>query len=91
MAAPVLESTTDFQLVFYALIAQSLGKLGGVYYYDLNKGALAEEAFLEEKTALLDTHLQAFSNPLNGYEKCESISTCRYCAYVRLCGKEDLI
>lgn len=86
-----LEGTTDFQLVFYALIAQSLGVLGGVYYYDLKKGSLVEEAFLEEKTALLDEHLQTLSKPLNGYEKCEGLSACRFCTYVRLCAREDLI
>lgn len=86
-----LEGTTDFQLVFYALMAQSFGKIGGVYYYDLKKGILIEESFLEEKKVLLDAHLEGFRAPINGYEKCETLATCRYCPYIRLCGKEDVL
>jgi len=44
-----LESTVDFQLVFYALIASDLGNVAGVYYYDLKEGFLVEDDFLEEK------------------------------------------
>lgn len=86
-----LENATDFQLVFYALIAKSLGTLGGVYYCDLKKGTLIEETFLEEKTALLDEHLDLLRTPLNGYEKCEGLAACRYCPYTRVCGREDLV
>lgn len=86
-----LESTVDFQLVFYALIASSLGKVGGVYYYDLKEGTLVRENFLEEKKELLNRKLQELSKPLNGYELCEDIKPCRLCPYVQLCGREDQI
>ncbi|AFL69304.1 PD-(D/E)XK nuclease family protein [Sulfurospirillum barnesii] len=86
-----LEATVDFQLVFYALIAATLGRVAGVYYYDLKEGILVPETFLEEKTARLGDILKELSAPLNGYELCEDIKHCRLCPYTLLCGKEDLV
>jgi len=86
-----LESTVDFQLLFYAFIASSFGKVGGVYYYDLKEGVLVSENFLEEKKALLHVKLQEFSKPINGYELCDEIKHCRLCPYVVLCGREEQI
>ena len=86
-----LESTVDFQLVFYALIASTLGKVGGVYYYDLKEGKLVPEDFLEEKKALLHVKLNELSQPVNGYELCDEIKHCRLCPYVLLCGREEQI
>lgn len=86
-----LESTVDFQLVFYAHIASTLGKVGGVYYYDLKEGVLVPENFLEEKKALLHVKLQELSKPINGYELCDEIKACRLCPYVQLCGREEQI
>lgn len=86
-----LEATVDFQLVFYALIASTLGKVGGVYYYDLKEGKLVSENFLEEKKALLQVKLQELSKPINGYELCDEIKHCRLCPYVLLCGREEQI
>jgi inactivated superfamily I helicase/RecB family exonuclease len=86
-----LESTVDFQLAFYALIANTLGRVKGVYYYDLKEGVLIEENFLEEKKALLAMKLQELSKPINGYELCDEIKHCRVCPYVELCGREEQI
>ena len=86
-----LENTVDFQLAFYAHIASALGKVAGVYYYDLKEGILVSENFLEEKKALLHTTLQEFSKPINGYALCDEIKHCRLCPYVSLCGREELI
>ncbi|WP_041962364.1 PD-(D/E)XK nuclease family protein [Sulfurospirillum cavolei] len=86
-----LESTVDFQLVFYALIAGDLGKVAGVYYYDLKEGVLVEDGFLEEKKALLHVKLLELAKPINGYELCDEIKHCRLCPYVQLCGREEQI
>ncbi len=86
-----LEKTTDFQLVFYALICESLGKIGGLYYYDLADGKLVREHFFEEKKSILADTLKTLEEPINGYELCEDIASCRYCPYVVLCAKEELI
>ena len=86
-----LESTTDFQLVFYDHIASALGKVGGVYYYDLKEGVLVPENFMEEKKALLHVKLSELSKPINGYELCDEIKHCRLCPYVQLCGREEQI
>ncbi len=86
-----LDNTSDFQLVFYALIAQSLGKVNDLFYYDLNDGVLIREDFLEEKKALLDQLLEKFSKPINGYSLCTEIKPCRFCPYVILCGRKEQI
>ncbi len=86
-----LESTVDFQLVFYTLIAGDLGEVAGVYYYDLKEGVLVEDGFLEEKKALLHVKLLELSKPINGYELCDEIKHCRLCPYVQLCGREEQI
>jgi len=87
----LIENSADFQLVFYTLIASSLGRIGGVYYYDLKEGTLVEEGFLEEKKALLNVKLQELSKPINGYELCDEIKHCRLCPYVQLCGREEQV
>lgn len=86
-----LENTVDFQLLFYALIAGALGRVEGVYYYDLQEGALVREEFLEEKKALLHVTLHELSTPLNGYELCEDVKPCRFCPYVLLCEREEQV
>jgi ATP-dependent helicase/nuclease subunit B len=86
-----LDTTVDFQLLFYRLIASSLGKVAGAYYYDLKEGILVEDSFVEEKKALLHVKLHELSKPLNGYEMCDEIKHCRLCPYVLLCGKEEQI
>ena len=86
-----LEETTDFQLLFYTLIAGTLGNVADAFYYDLNEGILVREAFLEEKKERLDQILELFSKPINGYELCEERKHCRLCPYVVLCGRWDQI
>lgn len=86
-----LGECVDFQLEFYYLLAQQLGTVGGLFYYDLKEGILVEESFLEEKLALLDATLEAFKMPISGFEKCESLKSCKFCPYVMLCGREDLV
>lgn len=86
-----LESTKDFQLIFYTLIAQKMGHIGGAYYYDLKNGALLPELFMEEKLALLESVLEQYQEPINGYELCEEVQQCRLCPYVLLCGREELV
>ncbi|MDD2384477.1 MAG: PD-(D/E)XK nuclease family protein [Sulfurospirillaceae bacterium] len=86
-----IDNTVDFQLEFYALLAQSLGQVGGVYYSELSSGKLIENSFLEEKLALLKTKLEELKKPLTGFEKCEEIKHCRFCPYVILCNREELV
>jgi len=86
-----LGECVDFQLVFYYLLGQQLGTVEGLFYYDLKEGVLVEESFLEEKLVLLDSILEAFKTPIRGFEKCESLKSCKFCPYVLLCGREDLV
>jgi hypothetical protein len=65
-----------------------MGEVEGVYYYDLKKGELLAEELLEEKLSLLDSLLEDLSEPISGFEKCESTQPCTYCPYVKLCDRE---
>lgn len=84
-----LEKAVDFQLEFYHLLASDKGEVEGVYYYDLKKGELFAEELLEEKLSLLESILEDLSEPISGFEKCESTQPCTYCPYVKLCGREE--
>ncbi|HZF71257.1 PD-(D/E)XK nuclease family protein [Sulfuricurvum sp.] len=83
------ESDVDYQLSVYALLAGGLGKVGNVGYYDLGKGELKIEQFLEEKTAKLREILALMASQKKWeWEMCEDLSRCRYCPYVYLCHRE---
>jgi len=86
-----LQDTADFQLEFYYLLAQQLGVVDGVFYYDLKEGKLVEESFFEEKLALLREKLEVLKKPISGFEKCEKIKECKFCPYVILCCREELV
>lgn len=46
---------------------------------------------MEEKLALLESVLEQYQEPINGYELCEEVQQCRLCPYVLLCGREELV
>ena len=83
------ESDVDYQLSVYALLAGELGNVARCGYYDLNKGELKIEQFLEAKTAKLREILSemAYRKTWN-WEMCEDLSRCRHCPYVYLCHRE---
>jgi len=83
------ESDIDYQLSVYALLAGELGDVAQCGYYDLNKGELKIEQFLEAKTAKLREILsQMASQKIWNWEMCEDLSRCRHCPYVYLCHRE---
>lgn len=83
------ESDVDYQLSVYALLAGELGNVSRCGYYDLNKGELKIEQFLEAKTAKLREILsQMASQKRWNWEMCEDLSRCRHCPYVYLCHRE---
>lgn len=86
-----LAECVDFQLEFYYLLAQQLGDVEALFYYDLKEGVLIEESFFEEKMAMLGAILEEFKKPVSGFEKCESLKPCGYCPYLLLCGREDQV
>ncbi|HLD23380.1 MAG TPA: PD-(D/E)XK nuclease family protein, partial [Sulfuricurvum sp.] len=83
------EDDVDYQLSVYALLAGELGKVGQCGYYDLGKGELKFEQFLEAKITKL-REILAFmaSERVWNWEMCEDLSRCRYCPYVYLCHRE---
>jgi len=83
------ESDVDYQLSVYALLAGELGDVARCGYYDLNKGELKIEQFLEAKTAKLREILcEMASKKTWEWEMCEDMSRCRLCPYVYLCHRE---
>ncbi|WP_458700149.1 PD-(D/E)XK nuclease family protein [Sulfurospirillum sp. 1307] len=84
-----LDKHSDFQLEFYYLLSRRYGEIEGLYYYDLNSGELIQESIFEDKLKKLDEILESLKKPLNGYEKCEDLSNCRYCPYTMLCGRDS--
>ena len=84
-----VSDATDFQLEFYALLAANLGELQEVAFYDLKESQRVLEAFLEEKLALLESHIQTLLaiEEVN-FAKCEDLKLCAYCEYKIICGRE---
>lgn len=83
------ESDTDYQLSVYALLAGEFGDVARCGYYDLNKGELKVEQFLEAKTAKLQEILSEMASKKTWeWEMCEDLSRCRLCPYVYLCHRE---
>lgn len=83
------EGDTDYQLSVYAFLASGLGEVGGCGYYDLNRGELKMERFLEAKNDRLREILGWMGSKKEWeWEMCEERNRCRYCPYVYLCHRE---
>lgn len=83
------ESDVDYQLSVYALLAGELGSVARCGYYDLNKGELKVEQFLEAKTLRLREILSEMASQKTwNWEMCEDMNRCRYCPYTYLCNRE---
>ncbi|MBU1657762.1 PD-(D/E)XK nuclease family protein [bacterium] len=80
---------TDFQLEFYYLLAQSLGKVTACGYYDLKESKIVHEAFLQEKLAVLESNIKdLLLNDEFDFKKCEDVKNCLFCEYKIICGRE---
>jgi RecB family exonuclease len=80
---------TDFQLEFYYLLCAGLGNVVGCGYYDLKESKIVDEAFLQEKLALLESHIKDLLNIEDvNFEKCEDTKNCLFCDYKLMCGRE---
>ncbi|QOY54494.1 PD-(D/E)XK nuclease family protein [Candidatus Sulfurimonas marisnigri] len=80
---------TDFQLEFYYLLAGGLGNVVGCGYYDLKESKIVNEAFLQEKLAVLESNIKDLLNIEDvNFEKCEDLKNCLFCDYKVMCGRE---
>ena len=79
---------TDFQLEFYYLLASGLGNVVGCGYYDLKEGKIVEEAFLQEKLAVLESNIKDLLNIEEvNFELCEDSKHCLFCEYKTICQR----
>lgn len=80
---------TDFQLEFYYLLSSGLGNNEGCAFYDLKESKIVNEAFLEEKLAVLESNIKDLLQleEIN-FEKCEDIKSCLYCEFATICGRD---
>jgi RecB family exonuclease len=80
---------TDFQLEFYYLLAQKFGNVVGCGYYDLKESKIVDEPFLQEKLALLESHVNDLLNIEDvNFSRCEDVKNCLFCDYRVMCGRE---
>ena len=81
---------TDFQLEFYYLLASGLGDVS-CSFYDLKNTKIVPEAFLEEKLAILKSHIEDLKNVKEiNFVKCEDEKECEYCPYTIVCEREKI-
>ncbi len=80
---------TDFQLEFYYILAGGFGNVLECGFYDLKEGRIVQEPFLEEKLALLQSHISdLLSIEEVDFALCEDVKVCQFCPYVMLCGRD---
>ncbi|MEA1983212.1 MAG: PD-(D/E)XK nuclease family protein [Campylobacterota bacterium] len=80
---------TDFQLEFYHLLASGLGSVRACGFYDLKESKIVAEAFLEEKLAILQSHVKDLLLVESiDTKKCEDAKECLYCEYRVMCDRE---
>lgn len=83
------DEDTDYQLSVYALLAQNLGQVKGCGYYDLNRGVIDFESYLNPKVEKLREILGSMASQKHWHwEQCEDFSACRYCTYAIMCQRE---
>lgn len=83
------ESDVDYQLSVYALLAGEFGTVERCGYYDLGKGEIKFEYYLETKVAKLREILSSMASQKRwSWEMCEDMSRCRICPYTYLCHRE---
>jgi RecB family exonuclease len=79
---------TDFQLEFYYLLAQNLGNVSAVAYYDLKEMKIVQEVFLEEKLEILKANIKdMLSLETVEFSKCEDTKHCLFCDYSKICNR----
>jgi len=70
-------------------LASSFGNVIESAFYDLKESKIVPEAFLDEKLALLDSHIRELLTIKEvNCQKCEDIKLCTYCEYKIICGRE---
>ncbi len=82
-----LESESNFQLQFYALLAGTLGEVMDVHYYDLNQAVLVDEDLFDEKLVLLNQHLDVLKERHQNFSMCDDLKKCQYCPYIKICDR----
>ena len=82
-----LEQESNFQLQFYYILAGALGEVADVYYYDLERGKLVDEALFDEKLLLLEKHLEVLKEKKQNFTMTEEVKKCQYCPYVKICDR----
>lgn len=88
---PPKESDTDYQLSVYAHLAATLGDVERCSYYDLSRGAVRPERYLDEKNERLREILRTMASTKRWtWEMCDDLARCRNCAYVYLCNREAM-
>ena len=80
---------TDFQLEFYHLLAAGVGRVTSCGFYDLKESKIVPETFLEEKLAILRSHIKDLMQLEEiDTKQCEDTKHCLYCEYKIMCGRD---
>jgi len=83
-----VHDATDFQLEFYYLLASGFGNVVGCGYYDLKESKIVEEAFLEEKLAILHSIVKDLLEIEDvNFSKCDDEKNCLFCEYKIICNR----
>jgi len=79
---------TNFQLIFYEILASNLGEVAQSFYYDLKSAKLISEDNFEQKHKLFAEKLAKLNETKIDFHKCEDIKNCQFCPYIILCDRD---
>jgi RecB family exonuclease len=82
------QNRIDFQLIFYHLLASSLGEVSNVGYFNLTQGSIEHEKSLESSLERLLDSLHE-NETISDFEKTTKQSNCVRCEYAQLCQRKS--
>ncbi|MCH9813682.1 MAG: PD-(D/E)XK nuclease family protein [Epsilonproteobacteria bacterium] len=82
-----LESSSNFQLQFYHLLASQTGEVLQSYYYDLNTGQLVEDPYFDLKLDMLYKTLDSLKEREYNFTMTQDLKKCTFCPYIKICNR----
>jgi RecB family exonuclease len=82
-----LDTSSNFQLQFYHLLASQKGEVLQSYYYDLNNANLVEDSFFDAKLDILYHKLEELKESKHNFTMTDDMKKCIYCPYIKICNR----
>ena len=82
-----INSSSNFQLQLYHLLASQNGKIKQSYYWDLNSGELISDEYFDEKLDVLYKNLETLKGKFHNFTMTDDMKNCTFCPYIKICSR----